>query len=499
MSRLKLFAIPLVAALLVGVFSATSAHAVQRLALVIGNGGYQSVSSLKNPTSDAELMARTLADVGFEVTLLTDADQVTLTRGVAEFGRALRSAGPDATGLFYFAGHGVQSFGRNYLLPVDTDLSDPADLDFVALEAQTVLRQMFSARNRTNIVILDACRNNPFDAIPEFGDSGLAEMKAPTGTFLAYATAPNDVAFDGTGTNSPFSAALARELSVPGRTIEDVFREVRIDVLETTRGAQTPWDTSSLTVEFMFVEGEPTDPAAVAAEQLWAGVKATNDPLQVMLYLRGYPDSPFAHEARGLLTSLLANELDSPSAAPEVPQTEVASREQNLIDAAQSSGSAAAYEAYLSEFPNGVFAEFARSELATKQAKDPIADGTDFAAAAPATPTPAAPSSETDQNASKDVLFDTPILSGSTAVNGRTIAQLANGEPLYAPIEGIPEELWKGQSCSNCHEWTRERLCTQANVYLNVTATAQRSLQKEHPYGGAFKQALRDWAHGGCS
>lgn len=466
--------------------------AQDRLALVVGNASYQSVSTLKNATSDAILVAQSLEASGFTVTLVTDADQTAMTRAVAQFGRALRQAGPEATGLFYYAGHGVQSFGRNYLLPVDTELSDPADLDFVALEAQSVLRQMDSANNRTNIVILDACRNNPFDDIPDFGESGLAEMKAPTGTFLAYATEPNAVALDGSGDNSPFSAALAREMSVPGRTIEDVFREVRIDVINQTNKAQTPWDTSSLTVEFSFVETEPVDPAAVAAQQLWASVKATNDPVQVMLYLRGYPSSPFGDEARSLLTDLLAGELNVATPAPPEPP-EVSPAEEEMIARAQTSGELADYEAYLAQFPSGVFAEFARSEIATQQARDPIADEpSDVVAAAPA-PKVAEPMIEAPLG---DIAFDTPLVSQLPEINGRTIAELIDGSPLFPPIEGIPDELWKGQACSNCHNWSRDALCTQATVYLGTSA--QRSLKKEHPYGGEFKSAMRKWAENDC-
>ena len=150
-----------------------------------------------------------------------------MKRAIAQFGRELRKAGGDATGLFYYAGHGVQSFGNNYLLPVDVSLSDAADLDLVAVEAQSVLRQMASARNRTNIVILDACRNNPFSEIPELDDNGLAEMKAPTGTFLAYATAPGGVALDGLGGNSPFTQAVVEQIVEPGQPIEQLFEQVR--------------------------------------------------------------------------------------------------------------------------------------------------------------------------------------------------------------------------------------------------------------------------------
>ncbi|MEL6206719.1 MAG: caspase family protein, partial [Pseudomonadota bacterium] len=405
--------------IVIGLAAARAVEAEPRLALVIGNGSYSAVTPLDNPVTDAELLAQSLEDVGFEVTLLTDADLPALSRGIAQFGRALRQAGPEATGLFYFAGHGVQSFGANYLLPVDAELGNAADLDFVAVEAQSVLRQMFSARNRTNIVILDACRNNPFEAMPEFGETGLAEMKAPTGTFLAYATAPGEVAYDGEGENSPFTAALARQMQVPGRTIEDVFREVRVDVLRTTQGLQTPWDTSSLTAEFRFVQTEPEDPADLAAEQLWSGVRESNDPLQIMLYLRGYPNSPYATEARGILSGLLSTELGTETAAAPAPAVEEPSaREQEMIEQAQASGDLGDYEAYLAEFPSGVFAEFARSEIETNRAQDPDA-GEEIAALPQGSAGGGTVQSPGGIDLPSEVFFNQPLVSASPELNGR--------------------------------------------------------------------------------
>ena len=275
------------------------AAAEPRIALIVGNGAYTAVGGLSNPVSDAELMAGTLAGLGFTVTLLRDGTKAGMSAAVAEFGAALRAAGPEATGLFYYAGHGVQSFQRNYLLPVDAALSNAADLDLVAVDAEAVLRQMASARNKTNIVILDACRNNPFIDIPDLGDNGLAEMKAPTGTFLAYATAPREVALDGADGHSPFTKALAAMMVTQGMAIEQVFKEVRVAVLDATGGRQTPWDTSSLTVDFSFA------PAASDEEHLWASVSTSRDPVQIKLFLKAYPETAHEAEARGLLMAVL--------------------------------------------------------------------------------------------------------------------------------------------------------------------------------------------------
>ena len=275
------------------------AAAEPRIALVVGNGGYSAVGGLTNPVSDAELMAGTLEGLGFQVTLLRDGTKAAMSTAVGEFGAALREAGPEATGLFYYAGHGVQSFQRNYLLPVDAALSNAADLDLVAVDAESVLRQMASARNKTNIFILDACRNNPFIDIPDLGDNGLAEMKAPTGTFLAYATAPREVALDGADGHSPFTKALAAMMVTQGMAIEQVFKEVRVAVLDVTGGQQTPWDTSSLTEDFSFA------PAASDEEHLWATVSTSGDPVQIKLFLKAYPETAHEEEARGLLIAVL--------------------------------------------------------------------------------------------------------------------------------------------------------------------------------------------------
>ncbi len=474
-------------AALLAIFTALPALAETRIALVVGNGAYGAVSPLDNPVPDATLIARTLERTGFEVTLLTDANRVTLVRAVAQFGRDLRAAGPDATGLFYYAGHGVQSFGANYLLPVDISLTDAADLPLVGLEAQSVLRQMASARNRTNILIFDACRDNPFEKVPDMNDNGLAEMKAPTGTFLAYATAPGSVALDGSGANSPFSAALASRMTEPGLPIEQLFKGVRVDVMEVSGGAQVPWDTSSLTRDFAFVPGIVRTTAEIADEQLWNSVVASRDPVQVLLYLRGNPGSAHEAEARALLAELMSTEIpDAPVVAelpPKAPTVNPDDTERAMIEAARRSGALTDYQAYLDAYPSGAYAELAAIEAEAIRAKT--------AAAAPApAPAPAAPA------VSEHIAFDTPIPGEIEGVSGQSIAQLITGSPRFPPIEGLPEAVWKDKTCSSCHEWTRERLCTQANTYL--ADAGARSLHKQHPYGGGFKQTLRSWASGGC-
>ncbi|WP_235602412.1 caspase family protein [Sulfitobacter geojensis] len=457
-----------------------------RIALIVGNGGYSSVTPLDNPVSDAELMAQTLEARGFVVTLLPDANQVTMNRAIAQFGRDLRKGGKDATGLFYYAGHAVQSFGSNYLLPTDASLINAADLSLVAVPAQAVLRQMFSAKNKTNIVILDACRNNPFDDIPELNDNGLAEMKSPTGTFLAYSTAPGAVALDGVGGNSPFTLALADQIPVAGLPIEQMFKNVRVEVIEQTGGQQTPWDSSSLTNDFFFTAGVPLSAEEQAEEQLWASVQNSTDPVPVVLFMRGYPNSKYIDEARALLDRIVDAER-TPAAEP----VDTTAEQERLIGIAQSSGSVADYEAYLAAFPEGIYAEFAAFELkilAEKAERVAAQDETEEPVVV-ASRAPAAPMGP-------ELTFLMPFTSGDPAIMGKSIEELVTGSPLFSPIEGLPEELWKEQNCSNCHQWTKDALCTQGTTYVN--AGNDEAVSKQHPYGGGFKLNLRAWASGGC-
>lgn len=462
----------------------------ERIALVVGNSQYASVAPLENAANDASLISQSLVDAGFEVTLLEDATQVSLKRAIAQFGRKLRSSGPDTVGLFYYAGHGVQSFGSNYLLPVDASLSDAADLDLVALEAASVLRQMASARNKTNIVILDACRNNPFEAIADFNDNGLAEMKAPTGTYLAYATAPGAVALDGVGQNSPFTAALATAIKMENAPIEKVFKQVRVDVLAQTGGAQIPWDTSSLTREFVFKAGKVLTSEEFAEQQLWNSVKLTNDPVQIMLFLRSYPAGTYESEARALLTESLKSELQQAIETPQAPEPAPApDREAQMMEVARASGDIKDYEAYLQAFPEGLFAELVKIEIAAISAKiKPPED-------APQVAEPSGDVLPTDSPATP-VYFDQPMTTGVPEIVGKTILEAAAGSPLFPPIEGLPEAVWKDKQCSTCHQWNRDDLCAQANTYLKQSAS--RALGKQHPYGGSFKLNLKTWASGGC-
>jgi uncharacterized caspase-like protein/formylglycine-generating enzyme required for sulfatase activity len=247
------------------VFGATLAAASEpRIALVIGNSDYAS-GPLPNPANDAKMIGETLSNLGFDIIARRNADQNTMKRAIQEFGSRLEKAGPGAVGLFYYAGHGVQLNGRNYLIPTTAQIDREGDVEIEAVSADWVIEQMRYARNRLNIVILDACRNNPFTRSMRSVDHGLATMDAPAGILIAYSTAPGAVAADGSGRNSPYTEALSVAMRDLHEPVEQVFKRVRVGVMSATSGKQVPWESSSLTGDFYFAAPGKTPAAAPTA------------------------------------------------------------------------------------------------------------------------------------------------------------------------------------------------------------------------------------------
>ena len=243
-------------AVLALVAMAVPALAEPRVALVIGNSKYGGdLPKLTNPANDAELMAGTLKKLGFDVIKVQDADLPKMKRAIIDFGTKLQTAGPTAVGLFYYAGHGMQVAGENYLIPLNANIQKAADTELEAIDAQSILKQMEFAGNALNILILDACRNNPLSRGMRSADQGLARMDAPMGSFIAYSTAPGATAADGKGRNSPYTLALAKAMEKPGIPIEEAFRDARVEVIAATQKEQIPWESSSLTGAFSFNPG----------------------------------------------------------------------------------------------------------------------------------------------------------------------------------------------------------------------------------------------------
>jgi len=337
------------------------AQASARLALVLGNGNYE-FGRLKNPVNDAALMAESLRKVGFQVFEHLDADQRNMKRAIVGFGKALADAGEDAVGLVYYAGHGVQYSGENYIIPVGAQIEDDLDIDIEGIRASTLLAALDRAGNRLNIVILDACRSNPFTAVSRSAPSGLARMDAPSGTLLAYSTAPGRIASDGTGSNSPYTRALAKAIQKPGAKVEDVFKSVRVSVMDRTGERQVPWEASSLTGDFYFVEGSG---AAASGQQIaaatagdagveieyWRSISDSVSPDAFRGYLTRYPDGLFAAIAEERIDRLSQNGRQDQQA------------EFVYFQSIQNSNEIADFEAYLLTYPNGAFAGIARRQI----------------------------------------------------------------------------------------------------------------------------------------
>jgi hypothetical protein len=223
----------------------------QRIALVIGNSNYRNVMQLQNPDNDAESMAQFLNSAGFEVIEATDLTQNDMIKVVQDFTAKIAAHGPNTVAMIYYAGHGVQLAGENYLIPVDAKISSQSDLVDNSLRLVDVMATLQSIPSRLRIVVLDACRNNPFTNVNDAG-RGLAIVDAPNGSIVGYSTAPGAEAQDGFGAHSPYTTAflhLAREPNLP---IEQLFKRVRLEVNHATEGQQTPWESSSLTSDFYF-------------------------------------------------------------------------------------------------------------------------------------------------------------------------------------------------------------------------------------------------------
>jgi hypothetical protein len=282
-------------------FSGTVTQAETRVALVIGNAAYEHTAALANPGNDAEDMATALRHVGFSVTFERNLDKRGMEQAIARFARAARDA--DAA-LFYYAGHGLQHRGLNYLMPVDAKLEDEYSLNFEMARVDDVLGSLGKARG-VKILVLDACRRNPLAeklsrlaTTRDFsGSRGLARLDATRGMVVAYATQSDQVAVDGTGRNSPFTAALVKQLNEPGLEIGALFRRVAAQVQRATAGRQLPELSVSLVGEFYFSRVD-------SDVQAWAKLRGSQDPASLREFLARYPSSPLAYDIRERLEEI---------------------------------------------------------------------------------------------------------------------------------------------------------------------------------------------------
>jgi hypothetical protein len=305
----------------IGIFPA---NAESRLALVIGQSAYRSVPALPNPANDARAIARALTDDGFEVTSASDLSEHQMREQIAEFAGKVASKGPDTVALVFYGGHGVQIDGENYLMPVDVEPSRESDVPIQAIRLNDVLNALTSAPNKMRIVLLDACRNDPFASINQTTGHGLALVDSKIGvlgTFISFSTSPGAEADDGDGDHSPYAAALLSAVKEEGTTIEDAFKHLRVAVNKKTNGRQTPWDSTSLTENFEFVsspKNQPESPKRIVSKRSvdeWLGEfrgKPVEEANEIMIsdgtqesyeaFLELYTQSPFSEQAREWLS-----------------------------------------------------------------------------------------------------------------------------------------------------------------------------------------------------
>jgi hypothetical protein len=259
-------------------FACCPAIAENRLALVIGQSAYLSVPVLPNPANDAKAMTQLLTDSGFEVSAASDLSQDRLREKVSEFADRVAAKGPDTVALVFYAGHGLQIDGENYLIPIDIDVKREADIPIQAVRLDDILNTLTSVPSKMRILLLDACRNNPFPEINKTAGHGLAIVDTKTGapgTFVSFSTSPGAEAEDGNGNDSPYTTALLTAAKEPGIAIEETFKRVRLQVNRATEGRQTPWDSSSLTDDFSFIAGPAVAGAKAAAGAKQVVVKRT--------------------------------------------------------------------------------------------------------------------------------------------------------------------------------------------------------------------------------
>ena len=364
--RLTLFSACLLAGLVAGLLTAAPAHAQsatgtplalsgpeQRIALVIGNSKYQNTVQLSNPGNDTKAVAQLLNSAGFEVISATDLGHNQMIQAVQEFSGRIAGRGPNTVAMVYYAGHGVQLAGENYLVPVDAKISSEPDLVNGSLRLVDVMATLETIPSRVRIVILDACRNNPFPSLNDAG-RGLAIVDAPKGSIVAYSTAPGTEALDGAGDHSPFTAAFLRLANEKNLPIEQLFKRIRLDVGNSTDGQQTPWESSSLTGDFYFfgdtavaatrtpaqmkMAYAANDLPSRSSRQAYEYVLAENSVENYQEFIRRYPYDPMSDRIRILLGNLM---------------------QAKAWHVAVQTNSAVAYKSFYDKFSNGPYAQSA--------------------------------------------------------------------------------------------------------------------------------------------
>lgn len=364
-------------ALICGIASA-AARAEPRLALVIGNSDYRDVVALPNPAKDAQAMDSFLRQAGFDVTPANNLTQGEMRGALRDFADKVANAGPDAVALLYYAGHGVQIGGQNYLVPVDASIKREADVPVAALRLTDVMNILTAVHTKSLLVILDACSNNPFAAIDKTIGRGLAIVDAPKGSIVSYSTAPGATALDGEGNHSPFTAALIDIARTPGLPVEQTFKKVRLAVNKVTAGEQTPWESSSLVSDFAFFHADGTRVRSKEASKQEGEQAATArqaEPRQTAAMWREKISKVSPREAYDMV--MLADTVEAYEAfLTAYPKFEYVARIQKLVDRrlqmiawyeAVTINTVVAYETFLVHYADGDLAATAKHLL--EQAK----------------------------------------------------------------------------------------------------------------------------------
>lgn len=295
-------------------FAGLAQAAENRVALIIGNASYAS-SPLTNPVNDARAMNARLQSLGFKTVLRENITQKQIGAALREFRANLA---PGAEALFFYAGHGLQIKGVNYLPAVDADISAEEDVPTQSIDVNKVLEIMEAAKTRLNLVFLDACRNNPFSRRFRSQEGGLAKMNAPSGTIISFATRPGSVAADGEGSNGLYTEHLLKAIDEAGVPIEQVLKKVLVAVKKASRGKQEPWLEGGIEGEFYFIGSAriktqtpvaSVDPLTIELA-FWESIKSSQDDRDFEEYLRQYPQGRFAGLAKNRLQSI------TPAAGP---------------------------------------------------------------------------------------------------------------------------------------------------------------------------------------
>lgn len=324
---LRLLAAALALIAIVVVAPGARAESESRVALVIGNGAYRHAPVLTNPVNDANAMAETLRGLGFQVVSAVDADRNAMVRAISQFRRAMQA---DGVGLFYYAGHGMQVGGRNYLLPIDADIAEENDAAFLAIDLESVQRELENAGVRLSLYILDACRDNPFEhRFRSAGSRGLAAVDAARGSVISFATAPGRTAADGRGDHGLFTGELLKTIVKPGLELDDVLKQTAAAVEAASGNRQTPWYNSAFYGHFYFkapvaVNVAPPPAASNRDIVFWESIKSSSDPADFSDFLQNFPKSEFASLAQRRLTALTPPPSPPAVAATPAPSARAA-------------------------------------------------------------------------------------------------------------------------------------------------------------------------------